>query len=127
MLLSTAGVFGKVQLMNVTNGILRLHGVKPDIYNEGTHLVVSTCLLSGKIKQIRLQIPWFESPIIFDIRAKPRNIASLTGTKGTVLFLHKNNSHLFLRFANGQHNLSCPFETKPNSTANDFSRAGQGL
>ena len=28
------------------------------------------------------QIPWFETPIVFDIRAKPRNIASLTGTKG---------------------------------------------
>lgn len=28
------------------------------------------------------QIPWFESPIIYDVRAKPRNIASLTGTKG---------------------------------------------
>jgi len=39
--------------------------VKNDIYNEGTHI----------------NIPWFETPIIFDIRAKPRNIASLTGTK----------------------------------------------
>lgn len=29
------------------------------------------------------QIPWFEKPIIFDIRAKPRSIASLTGTKGS--------------------------------------------
>jgi prohibitin 2 len=28
-----------------------------------------------------LQLPWFETPIIFDIRAKPRSIASLTGTK----------------------------------------------
>ncbi|KAF8827643.1 hypothetical protein HHX47_DHR4000364 [Lentinula edodes] len=27
------------------------------------------------------QIPWFERPVVFDIRAKPRNIASLTGTK----------------------------------------------
>jgi len=43
----------------------RLHGVKQDIYNEGTHF----------------NIPWFETPIIFDIRAKPRIIASLTGTK----------------------------------------------
>ncbi|TFK40841.1 band 7 family-domain-containing protein [Crucibulum laeve] len=43
----------------------RLHGIKPDIYSEGTHVV----------------LPWFESPIVFDIRAKPRNIASLTGTK----------------------------------------------
>jgi hypothetical protein len=27
-------------------------------------------------------IPWFETPIIYDVRAKPRNVASLTGTKG---------------------------------------------
>jgi len=43
----------------------RLGGVKPDIYAEGTHI----------------KIPWFETPIIYDVRAKPRNIASLTGTK----------------------------------------------
>lgn len=28
-----------------------------------------------------LQIPWFETPIDYDVRAKPRSIASLTGTK----------------------------------------------
>jgi len=39
--------------------------VKPDIYPEGTHF----------------RIPWLETPIVFDIRAKPRSIASLTGTK----------------------------------------------
>ena len=43
----------------------RLAGVKQDIFNEGTHFV----------------IPWFESPIVYDVRAKPRSIASLTGTK----------------------------------------------
>lgn len=26
-------------------------------------------------------LPWFETPVVFDIRAKPRNVASLTGTK----------------------------------------------
>jgi len=26
-------------------------------------------------------IPWFETPIIYDVRAKPRNVSSLTGTK----------------------------------------------
>jgi prohibitin 2 len=31
---------------------------------------------------ILIQIPWLETPIVFDIRAKPRSIASLTGTKG---------------------------------------------
>ncbi|KAL6946860.1 Prohibitin-2, subunit of the prohibitin complex (Phb1p-Phb2p) [Hanseniaspora vineae] len=43
----------------------RLDGVKNKIYSEGTHFA----------------IPWFEKPIIYDIRAKPRNVASLTGTK----------------------------------------------
>lgn len=27
------------------------------------------------------RIPWFETPITYDVRARPRNIASLTGTK----------------------------------------------
>lgn len=40
-------------------------GVKPEIYPEGTHL----------------KIPWFETPVVYDVRAKPRNVASLTGTK----------------------------------------------
>lgn len=57
-------------LFNVDGGMraikyTRLSGIKPDIYNEGTHF----------------NIPWFETPILYDVRAKPRNIASLTGTK----------------------------------------------
>ena len=28
-----------------------------------------------------MNIPWFETPITYDVRAKPRNVASLTGTK----------------------------------------------
>lgn len=43
----------------------RIGGVSSKIYNEGTHFI----------------IPWFETPIIYDVRAKPRNVASLTGTK----------------------------------------------
>ncbi len=43
----------------------RIGGVQSKIYPEGTHLV----------------IPWLQTPIIYDVRAKPRNIASLTGTK----------------------------------------------
>lgn len=26
-------------------------------------------------------IPWFETPVTYDVRAKPRNVSSLTGTK----------------------------------------------
>jgi len=43
----------------------RIGGVQKEIYNEGTHF----------------RIPWFETPITYDVRAKPRNVASLTGTK----------------------------------------------
>jgi prohibitin 2 len=28
-----------------------------------------------------INIPWFETPITYDVRAKPRNVSSLTGTK----------------------------------------------
>lgn len=42
-----------------------LSGIKDTIFNEGTHFM----------------IPWFEKPIDYDVRAKPRSIASLTGTK----------------------------------------------
>ncbi|GAA5794703.1 prohibitin-2 [Helicostylum pulchrum] len=57
-------------LFNVDGGhraikYTRLFGVQDTVYNEGTHFM----------------IPWFETPIIYDVRAKPRNVASLTGTK----------------------------------------------
>ncbi|KAG5735365.1 Prohibitin-2 [Termitomyces sp. T112] len=64
------GLALNASLFNVDGGhraikYTRLHGVRKEIYNEGTHF----------------NIPWFETPIIFDIRAKPRNVGSLTGTK----------------------------------------------
>ncbi|KIY71246.1 hypothetical protein CYLTODRAFT_419097 [Cylindrobasidium torrendii FP15055 ss-10] len=43
----------------------RVSGVSPHVYPEGTHIM----------------IPWLERPIYYDIRAKPRSIPSLTGTK----------------------------------------------
>lgn len=51
----------------------RLIGVKEEVYMEGMHFM----------------IPWFDMPIIYDIRPKPRMIQSLTGSKGTYrLLLH---------------------------------------
>jgi len=43
----------------------RIGGVQPDIYTEGLHF----------------RIPWFQYPIIYDIRTRPRKISSLTGSK----------------------------------------------
>jgi len=64
------GIALSASLFNVDGGhraikYTRLHGVTENVYGEGTHL----------------RIPWLETPIVFDIRAKPRSIASLTGTK----------------------------------------------
>lgn len=43
----------------------RLMGIKEEIYQEGTHLMV----------------PWFERPIIFDVRARPSLIQSQSGSR----------------------------------------------
>jgi prohibitin 2 len=69
-LLVGIAVVGNNALFNVDGGhraikYTRIGGVSKEIYSEGTHL----------------KIPWFETPIDYDVRAKPRNVASLTGTK----------------------------------------------
>ncbi|KAL7472307.1 hypothetical protein ACHAXS_012633 [Conticribra weissflogii] len=43
----------------------RIIGMKPIIYNEG----------------LNFNIPWFERPIIYDIRTRPVNLQTLTGSK----------------------------------------------
>ncbi|KTW30263.1 prohibitin-2 [Pneumocystis carinii B80] len=68
--LAGLGMLINLSLYNVDGGhraikYNRISGVSPKIYNEGTHFF----------------IPWIEKPYIYDVRAKPRNIASLTGTK----------------------------------------------
>eukprot|EP01133_Synstelium_polycarpum_P012850 gene12850-15091_t len=57
-------------LLNVEGGhraivFNRFVGIKNRVYNEGTHFI----------------IPWIERPEIYDVRAKPRSISSLTGSK----------------------------------------------
>ncbi len=50
----------------------RIGGIQPDtIHSEGLHF----------------RIPWFQYPIIYDIRAKPRLIKSPTGSKGIFLLI----------------------------------------
>jgi prohibitin 2 len=43
----------------------RLSGVKDDVYGEGTHLI----------------LPWFEWPTIFDVRTRPIELSSFSGTR----------------------------------------------
>ncbi|OQE17544.1 hypothetical protein PENSTE_c020G09010 [Penicillium steckii] len=70
VLLGVGGWAASNSLFNVDGGhraikYSRVSGVRKEIYAEGTHI----------------RIPWLETPIVYDVRAKPRNIASLTGTK----------------------------------------------
>lgn len=70
LLLGGTAIVAQNALFNVDGGqraivYSRLHGVSPKIYPEGTHFI----------------LPWFQRPIVYDVRAKPRNVASLTGTK----------------------------------------------
>jgi prohibitin 1 len=43
----------------------RLSGVKEDVINEGTHFLV----------------PWLQRAIVYDVRTRPRNISTTTGSK----------------------------------------------
>ena len=43
----------------------RLQGVKEQVVNEGTHFL----------------IPWLQKSIVYDVRTKPRNISTTTGSK----------------------------------------------
>ena len=62
----------------------RIGGVSPDtIYSEGLHF----------------RIPYFQYPIIYDIRSKPRVIKSPTGSKGITIIYHPGGSRAGIKFA----------------------------
>ncbi|XP_045124568.1 prohibitin-2-like [Portunus trituberculatus] len=72
-LLAAAGaaVYGISQSMYTVDGghraiiFSRIGGIQSDIFSEGLHF----------------RIPWFQYPVIYDIRARPRKITSPTGSK----------------------------------------------
>ncbi|XP_076036420.1 prohibitin 2 [Oratosquilla oratoria] len=72
-LLAAAGaaVYGISQSMYTVDGghraiiFSRIGGIQQEIYSEGLHF----------------RIPWFQYPVIYDIRARPRKISSPTGSK----------------------------------------------
>ncbi|GMH01682.1 hypothetical protein Nepgr_003521 [Nepenthes gracilis] len=65
------GIYGVANsLYNVDGGYRaivfnRLYGIKDKVYPEGTHLI----------------IPWFERPIIYDVRARPHLVESTSGSR----------------------------------------------
>lgn len=71
LLALAGGIYGVTQSIYTVEGghraiiFSRLSGIKPDIYVEGLHF----------------KVPWFQYPIIYDIRSKPRKISSPTGSK----------------------------------------------
>lgn len=70
LVLGGVSMLAQNALFNVDGGqraivYSRVSGLNSNIYPEGTHLI----------------LPWFQRPIVYDVRAKPRNVASLTGTK----------------------------------------------
>eukprot|EP00775_Hariotina_reticulata_P014790 gene14790-14968_t len=52
----------------------RLVGIKDEVYSEGTHLMV----------------PWFERPVIFDVRARPSLIQSQSGSRDLQMLVSKD-------------------------------------
>ncbi|KAL8172385.1 hypothetical protein V2J09_024189 [Rumex salicifolius] len=72
-----AGVLGALGIYGVANSLYnvegghravvfnRIYGIKEKVYPEGTHLM----------------IPWFERPIIYDVRARPHLVESTSGSR----------------------------------------------
>lgn len=71
MALAGAAAYGLQQSLYTVEGghraiiFSRLGGIQREIYAEGLHF----------------RIPWFQYPVIYDIRARPRKISSPTGSK----------------------------------------------
>merc|ERR1739848_364804 len=68
--LAIGGAVVNSALFNVDGGhravmFDRFTGVKPAVIGEGTHFM----------------IPWVQKPIIYDIRARPKNVPTMTGSK----------------------------------------------
>jgi len=72
----------------------RFAGIKQNVIGEGTHFM----------------IPWVQRPIIFDIRARPKNVPSVTGSKDL------QNVNITLRIL---------FRPKPDALPNIYTTLGQ--
>jgi prohibitin 1 len=94
-----AGSVVNTALYNVEGGhravmFDRFAGIKPEVVGEGTHFM----------------IPWVQRPIIYDIRARPKNIPTITGSKDL------QNVNITLIFL---------FRPRPSSLPNFYTTLGQ--
>ena len=56
--------------------------MQKDIYVEGApNSLTNRANESNAFQGTHINIPWFETPITYDVRARPRSVGSLTGTK----------------------------------------------
>merc|ERR1712126_405646 len=96
--LAVAGGVVQSALFNVDGGhraviFDRFVGVKKEVVGEGTHFM----------------IPWVQRPIIYDIRARPKNVPSVTGSKDL------QNVNITLRIL---------FRPKPDALPNIYTTLG---
>lgn len=97
--LALAGGVVQSALFNVDGGhraviFDRFQGIKSDVVGEGTHFM----------------IPWVQRPILFDIRARPKNVPSVTGSKDL------QNVNITLRIL---------FRPRPDALPNIYTTLGQ--
>ena len=97
--LALAGGVVQSALFNVDGGhraviFDRFQGIKNQVVGEGTHFM----------------IPWVQRPILFDIRARPKNVPSVTGSKDL------QNVNITLRIL---------FRPRPDALPNIYTTLGQ--
>lgn len=97
--LAMAGGVVQSALFNVDGGhraviFDRFQGIKDQVVGEGTHFM----------------IPWVQRPIVFDIRARPKNVPSVTGSKDL------QNVNITLRIL---------FRPRPDALPNIYTTLGQ--
>ena len=97
--IALAGGVANSALYNVDGGhraviFDRFQGVKQKVVGEGTHFM----------------IPWVQKPIIFDVRSRPKNVPSITGSKDL------QNVNITLRIL---------FRPVPDSLPNIYTTLGQ--
>uniref|UniRef100_A0A8D2ENT0 Prohibitin n=1 Tax=Theropithecus gelada TaxID=9565 RepID=A0A8D2ENT0_THEGE len=77
------------------------YGVRESVFTvEGGHRAIFFNRIGGVQQDtilaegLHFRIPWFQYPIIYDIRARPRKISSPTGSKGQCQAVHHCTGHI---------------------------------